>query len=176
VPYNANATLQQGLITEDDIDTVLKRLFRVRLRLGQFDPPGPLSTIGVDQVCTPDHLELARDGVRQSVVLVKNTGGLLPLSAANYKAPVVIGPLATLGGEGTTGYYGSTPCNGTASYSAQTAIQQFIAGTTAVLGVPSVGSNDTSGIPAAATAAAAADLVVLAIGSDLNLEAEGNDR
>lgn len=47
---DANASLINGTITVDDIDTVLKRLFRVRLRLGQFDPPGPLSTIGPDQV------------------------------------------------------------------------------------------------------------------------------
>ena len=47
---DANASLINGTITVDDIDTVLKRLFRLRLRLGQFDPPGPLSTIGPDQV------------------------------------------------------------------------------------------------------------------------------
>ena len=37
-------------------------------------------------------------------------------------------------------------------------------------------SNDTSGVAAAAAAAATADLVVLAIGSDLALEREGHDR
>jgi xylan 1,4-beta-xylosidase len=50
VTQNVNSTLQQGLITEADIDTVLKRLFRVRLRLGFFEPPGGLQTIGLDQV------------------------------------------------------------------------------------------------------------------------------
>jgi len=39
-----------------------------------------------------------------------------------------------------------------------------------------VGSNDQSGIPAAATLAGASDLVILQIGSDLSLEAEGRDR
>ena len=43
-------------------------------------------------------------------------------------------------------------------------------------GVPDVGSNDVSGVPAAATAAGAADLVILTIGSDLMLEQEGHDR
>ena len=155
-------------------------------------------------MCTPDHLELARDGVRQSVVLAKNTGGALPLSPAAFKAPVVIGPLATEAGIGCTGYYGSTPCANTSSFGEPTAvvvagtalpltlrpapphrcpgtapltaITQFIPAATAVAGVPSVSSNDTSGIPAAVTAAAAADLVVLAIGSDLSLEGEGHDR
>ena len=42
--------------------------------------------------------------------------------------------------------------------------------------MPSVGSTDQSGIPAAAAAAAAADVVFLAIGSNLDLEAEGHDR
>jgi beta-glucosidase-like glycosyl hydrolase len=62
------------------------------------------------QVCTSEHLELARDGVRQSVVLAKNTGGALPLSPTAFKAPVVIGPLSTEAGIGCTTYYGSTPC------------------------------------------------------------------
>ena len=43
-------------------------------------------------------------------------------------------------------------------------------------GVPSVNSNDQTGIAAAATAAGAADLVILMIGSDLALEREGADR
>ena len=42
--------------------------------------------------------------------------------------------------------------------------------------MPSVGSNDQSGIAAAATAAGAADLVIMMIGSDLVLEQEGHDR
>lgn len=153
-------------------------------------------------MCTPEHLELARDGVRQSVVLAKNTGGLLPLSPAAFKAPVVIGPLATEAGIGCTTYYGSTPCANTSSFCALvgeergavvvgadptciarfivaaplTAITQFISAATAVAGVPSVSSNSTAGIPAAVTAASAADLVIFAIGSDLSLEAEAHDR
>ena len=170
---HAAQALKDGNITEADIDVVLKRLFRVRLRLGHFDPSGVLETIGYDQVCTPYALELARDGVRQSAVLVKNTANLLPLTAASYSKPVVIGP--NMDYTGATGYYGGQPCNG--SYlTPLNAIQQHIAGATGIRGVPSVGSNDRSGIPAAAAAAAAADLVFLSVGSNLDLESEGNDR
>ncbi len=56
------------------------------------------------------------------------------------------------------------------------ALRQHIPSATAVLGVPSVGSNDTSGVAAAAAAAAAADLVFLSIGSNRDLETEGHDR
>ena len=45
-----------------------------------------------------------------------------------------------------------------------------------MLGVPSVGSGDTSGIPAAVDLAKKADVVVLGVGSDLSLEREGHDR
>ena len=89
---NTQSALDKGKVTTADIDRVLQRLFRVRLRLGHFDPSGVLQTIGTDQVCTADALELARDGVRQSVVVVKNTAGLLPLTASAYASAVVIGP------------------------------------------------------------------------------------
>ena len=90
---NAAQALADGNITEADMDTVLKRLFRVRLRLGQFDPPGPLQQIGIDQVCNDYTAEVARDGVRQSVVLAKNTGNVLPLDATKFSKVAVIGPL-----------------------------------------------------------------------------------
>ena len=89
---HAPAALANGNVTEAQLDVLLRRLFRVRLRLGHFDPPGPLQRIGNESVCTPASGELARDGVRQSVVLAKNDGGLLPLSAAAVTSAVVIGP------------------------------------------------------------------------------------
>ena len=53
VTTHAQSALTQGVITQADIDTVLVRLFKVRIRLGHFDPNGPLQTIGTDQVCSP---------------------------------------------------------------------------------------------------------------------------
>ncbi len=135
-----------------------------------------LETIGYDQVCTDYAVELARDGVRQSAVLVKNAGNLLPLNAAAFSKPVVIGP--NMDYTGVTGYYGGNPCVLPSGqyFTPLDAIKQHIPGATGVRGVPSVGSNDRSGIPAAAAAAAAADLVFLSVGSNLDLESEGNDR
>jgi hypothetical protein len=170
---NAAQALADGNITEADMDTVLKRLFRVRLRLGQFDPPGPLQQIGIDQVCNDYTAEVARDGVRQSVVLAKNTGNVLPLDATKFSKVAVIGPL--IDQSDTTQYYGSGPCPNT-NWNPLDAITQHISTAQGLHGVPSVGSTDQSGIPAAATLAGASDLVILQIGSDLSLEAEGRDR
>ena len=169
----APAALTDGSITDADIDTVLARLYKVRIRLGSFDPPGVLQTIGLDQVCSPYARELARDGVRQSVVILKNDKATLPLDAAKFANAVVIGPNFNV--TDTVNYYGGEPCDH-AYNNMVDAISQHVASTTFVAGVPDVGSNDTSGVAAAAAAAAAADLVVLAIGSDLLLEREGHDR
>jgi beta-D-xylosidase 4 len=84
--------LANGSITEADLDVILRRQFRLRLRLGHFDPPSALDSIGLDQLCTPYSLELARDAGRQSAVLAKNDGGVLPLAAAAFASAVVIGP------------------------------------------------------------------------------------
>jgi len=116
---------------------------------------------------------VARDGARQSIVVVKNDNNLLPLDASKFKAGITIGPNAQL--TNTINYYGSTPCPNQTAVPAD-ALAQHVAGATFLLGVPSVGSNDTSGVAAAAAAAAAADIVVLSIGSNRDLETEGHDR
>ena len=75
-----------------DLDAAMLRMFTLRLRLGHFDPPGPLQAISTSDVCSPYAQGLARDGVRQSVVLVKNTGSALPLTASAYASALVVGP------------------------------------------------------------------------------------
>jgi hypothetical protein len=51
VGKNANDSLNVGAITEADLDTRLHFLFRVRMRLGHFDPPGPLQAFPISDVC-----------------------------------------------------------------------------------------------------------------------------
>ena len=165
--------LANGTITEADLDVVLRRQFRLRLRLGHFDPPGALNAIGLDQICSPYALELARDAGRQSAVLAKNVGGVLPLAAGSFASAVVIGPLISL--TDTIQYYGSTPCNKTFTTPLD-AVLEHLSAATSIAGVPNVTTNDTSGVAAAAAAAAGADLVLLAVGSDRSLETEGHDR
>ena len=51
IGHYAQSALDAGTITEADIDERLSMLFRVRFRLGHFDPVGPLQEIGADQIC-----------------------------------------------------------------------------------------------------------------------------
>lgn len=170
--YIANATAT-GYVTMDDVDTVLARLFKVRVRLGHFDQPGPLQQIPEDVICSDYALDLSNDGVTQAAALLKNDG-TLPLSKSNSARAVVIGPNANLS-KSDAGYYGPHNVCGGNFWTLVDAVANGIPTVSSVLGVPSVLSNDVSGIPAATAAAAAADQVILAVGTDLSWAAEGHD-
>ncbi len=73
--------LEEGKISEDDIDRSLTRLLRTRFKLGMFDPEEnvPYSKIGPEVICCSKHRDLAREAAEKSIVLLKNRGGILPL-------------------------------------------------------------------------------------------------
>jgi beta-glucosidase len=87
--------VKNGLITEAEIDTSLRRLFVARFKLGMFDPPErvPWSKIPFSEVDSAEHRKLALEAARKSIVLLKNEGGILPLKA-NVKKVAVVGPAA----------------------------------------------------------------------------------
>ena len=82
--------LDQGLLTEADIDAAVRRQLSVRFRLGEFDPHHDpyADTRDFD---TPAHRALAREAAEQAVVLLKNDG-VLPLAPDTRIA--VVGLLA----------------------------------------------------------------------------------
>ncbi len=94
--------LKDGLVTEADMDAALKNLLRVYLRLGEMDPAGvdPYASIGVETKGEmppwdrPESKALARIATDESIVLLKNEGGILPLDRAKLKTIAVIGPWA----------------------------------------------------------------------------------
>ncbi|MBN1118432.1 MAG: glycoside hydrolase family 3 C-terminal domain-containing protein [Bacteroidales bacterium] len=89
------SSLDIGLITEEDIDIAVKRLFKARFQLGMFDPESevPFSKIGFDVVDSEKHKEIALETSRKSMVLLKNENKILPLSK-DIKKVAVIGPNA----------------------------------------------------------------------------------
>jgi beta-glucosidase len=86
--------VKNGLITEAEIDTSLKRLFVARFKLGMFDPPErvPWSKIPYSVVDSDEHRKLALEAARKSIVLLKNDG-VLPLKSS-VKTIAVVGPSA----------------------------------------------------------------------------------
>ena len=87
--------VHQKLLSEDDINQALVRLFTARVRLGMFDPPSsvPYSSLGLEEVASTAHQELSLDAERRAIVLLKNENHLLPLERAPKKI-AVIGPAA----------------------------------------------------------------------------------
>jgi beta-glucosidase len=85
----------KNLITEQQIDIAVKRLFKARFKLGMFDPPllVKYSEIPYDVVDSKKHKDLAIETARKSIVLLKNENNLLPLSK-NIKTIAVMGPNA----------------------------------------------------------------------------------
>jgi beta-glucosidase len=92
--------LRRGLLTEADLDQALRGLFRVSIRLGLLDPPElvPYSTIGApddpEPWNQPETRTLVREVTGKSIVLLKNSAGLLPLNRATVRSIAVVGPLS----------------------------------------------------------------------------------
>jgi beta-glucosidase len=80
---NTIAQVRAGEIEESRIDDAVRRILRVKVRAGLFTKGRPSSrplASDASLVGAADHRSLARRAVRESLVLLKNAGGLLPLS------------------------------------------------------------------------------------------------
>ncbi|MGW8317072.1 MAG: glycoside hydrolase family 3 C-terminal domain-containing protein, partial [Bacteroidales bacterium] len=85
----------QGLITEEEIDISVRRLMEARIRLGMFDAPEmvPYAQIPFSWNDTPENSRLALRVARESMVLLKNGEGILPLDD-KVRHIAVLGPYA----------------------------------------------------------------------------------
>ncbi|HUB60549.1 MAG TPA: glycoside hydrolase family 3 C-terminal domain-containing protein [Puia sp.] len=85
----------KGLVSEQQIDTAVTRLFTARFKLGMFDPADSVkyAQIPYSVVDSKAHKELALEAARKSIVLLKNSNNTLPLNK-NLGTIAVIGPNA----------------------------------------------------------------------------------
>jgi beta-glucosidase len=78
--------VRDGIIPMSRIDDAVTRILRVKMRSGLWNKPRPAerALTGRNEVLgCADHRSLAREAVRKSLVLLKNKGGLLPLSPSS---------------------------------------------------------------------------------------------
>ena len=101
--------VRRGLITEAEVDKHVLRLLEGRFDLGEMDDPKLVewSKIPASVMDSKAHRQLALDMARQSLVLLLNKGGLLPLKAGGDPI-AVIGPNAD-DGPMMWGNYNGTP-------------------------------------------------------------------
>jgi beta-glucosidase len=84
-----------GIVPAKAVDDAVRRVLRIKLRLGLFDKPAP-DPSAVATALTPQHRQAAREIARESIVLLKNDQGLLP-APPSLESLAVVGPLADSG-------------------------------------------------------------------------------
>ncbi len=101
--------LKKGLIKEADLDQHLRKTLYGRFELGMFDPAEmlPWANLGPEVISSEKNDALATQAARESMVLLENKGGVLPLSKT-IKTLAVIGPNADDAAM-LNGNYGGTP-------------------------------------------------------------------
>ena len=86
--------VRQGRVAEATIDTTVRRLLRAKFELGLFENP-LVDSDAADRISGADaSRSLALDAARQAITLLKNDGGILPLSVERLSHVAVIGPHA----------------------------------------------------------------------------------
>jgi beta-glucosidase len=108
---NLVEAVKRGLLTEDDINLAVKRIFTARFKLGMFDPDEmvPYAQIPFFVNCSDYNNTLSRKAAQKSIVLLKNDKNILPLSK-DIKTIAVIGPNAD-NFESLIGNYNGIPKN-----------------------------------------------------------------
>jgi beta-glucosidase len=97
-PYAAplKDALAKQLLNEADIERNIRGNIRMRMRLGEFDPPEMVPYSQIAGTEEPWYSEknkaLARKVTQESIVLLKNSGNLLPLDKSKLRSIAVIGP------------------------------------------------------------------------------------
>ena len=86
--------VERNLITEQEIDQSVMKLFRARFKLGMFDADDivPYAKLPMSVVDSDRNRQIALEAAHKSVVLLKNDG-ILPLKKS-IKKIAVIGPTA----------------------------------------------------------------------------------
>jgi beta-glucosidase-like glycosyl hydrolase len=173
--------ISSGVLSEDVIDRELLPVFTQRMRTGEFDPRDaqPYAKINKTAIESPAHRKLTQTLARETLTLLQNRrpkgsgARLLPVNPKRVKKVVVVGDQ---GNKVFLGDYSGAPSE---RVSLLDGIRQAVPkaqvfyddgkSSTTSTGAPSLA-------PATQTAIKSADLVVVMVGTDANVNTEGYDR
>ena len=83
--------VREGKISEERIDLSVARILQTKFQLGLFEHPYVTEQERDSVINSPEHKATALEASRNSIVLLKNEGGLLPLEAGKYRKVLVTG-------------------------------------------------------------------------------------
>ena len=158
--------LEQGLVTPEELDGLVRPILRAKFKLGLFEHPesDKVSFDKIPAYDTPAARALARQVEVEGAVLLENDNNILPLSKSAKKI-AVIGPNADLG---QTGDYSPKPLDGQLITVLQ-GIKSHAGPNTQVVYAPGLDSPlslDTSKFDDAVNAAKGADVAVVVVGDN----------
>jgi beta-glucosidase len=173
------AEVKAGKIAESTLDDNVGRILRVIFLSGIFDHPHA----GGGEVNTPEQAAVALEAAKESIVLLKNSGPLLPLNVKKIRSLAVIGPnaaVARTGGGGSSliaPKYAIAPLDGIKKLAGSAVDVKY------ALGVGMEGEDPAKDTPEARAsllkeavdAAAHADVAVVVVGRYDKIEHEGSD-
>jgi beta-glucosidase len=168
--------VEAGEVPESLVDDLVLGVLRVKFKLGLFEKPY-VDVSRPSPLLAKDHLQLARDFAKQSMVLLKNENGVLPLNNSKLKKLAVIGPLANA----KTEQLGTWVPDGREedSRTPLASIRDAAGGTVEVLFAPGLKDDfdrSTDGFAEAVAAAREADAVLLIVGERASLSGEASSR
>ena len=167
-------SIKEGKASLAEIDEAVRRILRLKFQLGLFENPYKFCDENREKqvVFSPEHRAAARDVARKSVVLLKNEGGVLPLSKSANIA--VIGPLADNKADLIGNWSGAG--DGNACVSLLEGIKAVCTGEVTFAEGCEVESTRKSGYLRAMEVARKADVVVVAIGEKAMMSGEAAAR
>lgn len=168
--------VEQGRVGIDVIDSAVAGILRLKFRLGLFERPY-VEPGKVPAVAFEERLRVAKQAALQSVVLLKNEEGILPLSRSNTQSIAVIGPLADEPYEqlGTWIFDGDSSL----SVSGLRGLRDLLGDAVEiryVRGLETSRSRSTAGFYEALEAARASDAVIMFLGEESILSGEAHSR
>lgn len=181
--------VEKGKVSQEYIDDAVKRVLRVKFKLGLFDDPYLYANLELlENISFEEHKNVARDVAKKSIVLLKNENDLLPIQDS-IKKIAVIGPLADdkdtpIGNWRAQGEANSAVSllEGLKNNMNEEVEISYAKGADLGLGERSflmplkINETDTSGFQEAINKASEADLVIMALGEDAFQTGEGRSQ
>lgn len=176
----------EGRLPVAVVDEAVRRVLRIKLRAGLFEAPYADPERERATLMKPEHRAAAREVAARSMVLLRNEGGVLPLSPS-IRRLAVIGPLADDAADMMGNWTGDgraedavTVLAGIKAAVASATLVTYAKGVTVDLAVlPDPGAHDASdaaGIDEAARIASGADAAVLVVGETGAMSGEAASR
>ena len=168
----------EGIISEENITKAAERLFTTRYALGMFEETH-YDEIPYVKVECKEHVELAIEAARKSIVLLKNDG-LLPLDKDKIKTIGVIGPNADSRRALKGNYFGTSSRYVTLLEGIQAAAGDdfrvmYSKGCELISNPNDPQAKEKDRSAEAVTVAKNSDIVILCVGLDATLEGEAGD-